>query len=128
MRSLVIVCLLCLPANALAQTPVVNPSTVTFAASLDHVVMMPDGSPLIASYEVQIFDGTTLAKSTDVGKPTPVSGDISVPLDRSGLTTGRTYTAHVAAKGPLGSARSATSSGPFVSVELQRPPTNVRVK
>jgi len=104
----------------------VNPKLATFAASPDHAATLPDSSPAVTRYMLEVYDGATLARSTDVGKPAPVNGDISVPLTNQGLKPNTTYTFHVLTVGPSGSTRSATASNPFAWVDAPRPASNLR--
>lgn len=71
----VILCaLLFLSATAHAQTPLVNPSAVTFAASSDHATN-------VTSYGVEVNRTSGgIAAQADIGKPTPVGPDITTPL------------------------------------------------
>ena len=82
--------------------PMTNPSTLSFIVASDH------DSPAVTSYELRFSDGTV----TDLGKPTPEAGIISVPLPA--LTPGD-YTVTVVAKGPAGETAS-DPSDPFVVV------------
>lgn len=105
-----------LPASA--QTT--NPTQAVFTASADHAT--------VTSYTLEVYDGATLVRSTDLGKPTPVAGDISVALSQTGLQPNKTYTFHIVTVGPGGSTRSATPSNPFVYVEAPRAATNLRAQ
>lgn len=105
-----------------AQTVVTNPNTVTFAASADHSALALDGTtPLVTSYQMQVFleatpTGTPLTV-LELGKPTPVSGAITVTnaVWFAALTPKTRYVAKVAAVGPTGTGVSAASN-PFGNV------------
>ena len=111
----VLVFCLC-PALVSAQTPIVNPSAVTFAASSDHVTN-------VNSYVVEVnrITGTPigLVASVDIGKPTPVGPDITSslpalvgPLPSCTGPTDACYTVTVVTKNGFGATRSAASD-PF---------------
>lgn len=110
---------------AAAQTPVMNPSTVTFKASPDHAT-------LVTSYVVEVWPqgGSAAVRATDIGKPAPnaTSGDITVPLTVGALNSNTTYVAYVTAKGSGGSTRSATPSVPFVWAGAPAAASDVRVQ
>lgn len=129
MRRLLFVLFVLLGAPAFAQTTtVLNPSTVIFTASPDHNATI-GGTAVVSNYVLEVYDGTTLVRSTDLGKPTPnASNDISAPLTNAGLAKNKVYTAFVVAVGPGGSARSATGSSPFAWPDAPRPASNLRVQ
>lgn len=110
-----------------AQTTTLNPSTVTFTASPDHTTTL-GGTAVLTSYVVEVYDGASLVKSTDVGKPTPAAnGDITVPLSSQSLAKNKVFTAQVAAVGPGGTSRSAPSN-PFAYPGAPAAASSVRVQ
>jgi hypothetical protein len=139
LRYLVLSVLLMLAGLALlapvagAQTAVVNPVTVEFTPSADHAVLALDGSPMVTKYEMRIFVETPLGPTpsftTDIGKPTPVAGKITITnaVWFSGLTPNTRYVAKVAAVGPTGEGVS-DPSNPFGNVGNPAKPTAVVVK
>lgn len=112
-----------LPASA--QTAI-NPTTVTFTASADHATVV-GATAVVTSYSVDVYQGATLVRSTDIGKPSPVNGDISTPLVVGVLAKNQVYTLKVVAIGPGGSAGSAAST-PFAWLAAPGPVSNVRVQ
>jgi hypothetical protein len=110
-----------------AQPLTVSPTTLTFAASADHTVVVGTLA-LVTTYHIQIFDGPTQVSLTNVGKPTPnAANDITVPLGGLGLPKNKILTAVVVAVGPGGTAGS-TPSNPFVFLVAPAPAGNVRVQ
>jgi len=112
--------LLCAVAtSAAAQSVIVNPTTIQFAPSADHAVVLPDGQPMVASYEARyaLEGSATVVCAVSLGKPTPVSSLISMPLPLSCVPVSQSarYVVRVAAVGPTGSSASGPS-GPFASV------------
>lgn len=94
-----------------AQTaPVLAPSAVAFTASPDQALVLGT-TPILTNYVIEYYQGTTLVKSTDIGKPTPAptTNDITSPLSSVGLVKNTVYTLQIAAVGPGGTARSANS-------------------
>jgi hypothetical protein len=103
-----------MPSLAFAQTPVLNPTTVTFTAPADHTTN-------VASYVVEVnrVTGTPLgiAASADIGKPTPVGTDITSSVLTTLLPTlpscasaaDGCYTVTILAKNGFGSTRSPAS-------------------
>jgi hypothetical protein len=124
-----LVALLFVATPALAQSaPVLNPTTIIFTASTDHATTL-SGTPVVTRYTLDVYDGTVLVRSTDLGKPTPnASNDITVPLAQGTLSKNQIYTAYVVVIGPGGSARSATASAPFAWPGTPAPASNVRVQ
>ena len=107
--------------SAAAQSVVVNPRTVEFAPSADHATMLPadlGGGPVVVSYEARFETVAGAAVcAVDLGKPTPVSSLISMPLPLACVPAGWAprYVVKVAALGPTGAGVSAASN-PFASV------------
>ncbi len=96
------------------QVAVSNPTVVEFAPSPDDAVI-DHGVAVVASYAVEVYNAGTLAKTTNIGKPTPVAGKITylnLATDLAALPIGSAYTVKVAAVGPGGTGRS-TDSDPF---------------
>lgn len=118
-----------LSAPATAQTAVVNPTTVQFAASADHATLV-EGQPLVASYEVRyrVVGTASVVCQVNLGKPTPMSGTVSMPLPSTCVPLSPTtrYEAIVAALGPTGAGVSAPSN-PFVVVGPPAAPASVAV-
>jgi hypothetical protein len=93
-----------------AQTPIVNPTTLTFAASSDHATN-------VTSYAVEVNRVSGgIAAQADIGKPAPTGPDIttsltsllaSVPSCADAATA--CYNVTVVAKNGFGTARSAAS-------------------
>lgn len=118
-----------------AQT-VINPRYVEFLASADHTVVLPDGAPMVTSYEVRWFlDGAAAPfQKVSLGKPTPDgTGLIRLSLvDPTDLLVGvpvdprSTYFARVAAIGPTGEGESGNSNF-FVRASGPKSPTQPRV-
>jgi hypothetical protein len=104
------------PSIGFAQN-LTNPSAVDFDASPSHSTVTSSTPPvaLVSSYLIEIYASTgALVKATDVGKPAPVSGKITVDLGpiKQTLPLGTGYTIKAVAKGPGGEGRSAASA-PF---------------
>jgi|OpeIllAssembly_1097287.scaffolds.fasta_scaffold18263_3 hypothetical protein len=118
-HGLVLIGGLVIAAPVTAQSVIVNPTTVQFTPSADHAVVLPDGQPMVASYEARyaLEGSATVVCTTNLGKPTPVSSVISMPLPLSCVPTSPSarYVVRVAAVGPTGSGLSGPS-GPFASV------------
>jgi hypothetical protein len=97
---------------------VVNPKTVEFTPSADHdAISVLTGQPVVSRYELRMYleaNPATPISTTDLGKPTPAGGVISVtnPVWFAGLTPNTRYVARVAAIGPTGEGVS-DASGPF---------------
>ena len=101
--------------RALAQTTL-NPTTAVFSASSDQTTTLPDGTPVLQYYQLDLYLSGASApfQSNSLGKPAPDStGTITVDL-RSMFAgwpvPGTVYVADVAAVGPGGSAASALSN------------------
>ena len=101
-----------------AQT-VTDPRYVEFTASADHFALTSGSQPMVSGYQMGWYlSGATAPVSvTDLGKPDP-DGTGTIRLDLFSIlsatpTPGITYTARVAALGPLGSS-SSSDSNPFV--------------
>lgn len=99
------------------QVPaIVNPNGVSFPASPDHAVT-ENGVSLVTRYTLDISSTTAptvVAKSVDLGKPTPVAGNIvysQMATVRATLPSG-SYTAIAYAEGPGGRTGS-VASDPF---------------
>lgn len=113
------------PALPPAVAVAINPTTVQFTASADHNATLSDGTALLTRYELRFYaspNGTTPIATHDLGKPTPVSGVITVVNAAwfTALTANAENLAKVAAIGPGGEGLSGPS-GPFV--ELGPPAT-----
>jgi hypothetical protein len=77
---------------------------VTFTASPDHDATDPiTGDPIVASYELRVYDANGEWVGTDtIGKPTP-NGSNEIVVSDSALVndlSSGTYTLYVAAVGP----------------------------
>jgi len=99
---------------AFAQ-PTLNPTQAQFTPSADHNNTMPDGTPIVSSYRLDLFlqGASAPFQSNPLGKPTPVNGTITVDLTSifaGWPVPGTIYVADVAAVGPGGSAPSALSN------------------
>ncbi len=110
--------MLCGAGGALAQTSVLNPTTVEFDPSPDHSAVSADSQPVVHRYELRMYVlGNSLpAVTTDLGKPAPGS-DGKIRVNFSTLTSpwpppDGDYEARVAAVGPSGVGQS-DSSNPF---------------
>ena len=116
---LVVVAWAALASSAAAQSVLVNPTTIQFAPSADHAVVLPDGQPMVTGYEARyaLEGSATVICATSLGKPTPVSSLISMPLPLSCVPVSQSarYVVRVAAVGPTGSGLSGPS-GPFAFV------------
>jgi hypothetical protein len=104
------------PSVGLAQ-PTLNPTRAEFSPSPDHNNTMPDGTPIVSSYRLDLFlqGASAPFQSNSLGKPTPdpVTGTITVDLTSMFAgwpVAGTIYVADVAAVGPGGSAPSALSN------------------
>jgi hypothetical protein len=101
--------------RAIAQ-PALNPTKAVFSPSPDHNATLPDGTPVVASYRLDLFLSGASApfQSNPLGKPSPdTSGIITVDLTSILVgwpIAGTVYVADVAAVGPGGSAASALSN------------------
>lgn len=106
-----------------AQTVAINPTTVQFTPSADHDALEADGTtPVVTRYELRMYlesDPATAITTTDLGKPAPVAGTISVvnPVWFAGLTPRTRYVATVSAVGAGGTSASGVSN-PFARVSL----------
>lgn len=115
----VLAAILMVTSLAQAQGVAVNAKTVEFTASADHDALSIDGTPMVARYEMRIYTetGGVLFSTTDLGKPVPVAGKISVTnaVWFAGLTPRTKYLARVVAMGGTGEGVSADSN-PFGNV------------
>lgn len=102
-----------LAVTAQEPTPAINPTTAQFTASPKHDELTVGGTPKLTKYVLEIYDGGTMVRATDLGKPTPNGGVISVPLAQAGLKNNTVYRFHILSQGPGGEERSATPSNPF---------------
>ncbi len=103
---------------AFAQVPpIVNPTTIQFTASADHDAVQ-SGLPVVSKYTVDVMSASaptgTVWKTVDLGKPTPVSGQISFAGMGTALSTLNpgSYVAVVKAEGP-GGVTASVPSDPF---------------
>lgn len=114
---------------SVAAAQVVNPRTVEFTPSADHAVTLPDGTPVVTSYRLEIWlVGASAAWSTmPLDKPTPEGdGKIRVtPALLLAVPAGPPHVAYVVAVGPTGEGRSAPSNE-FLRRGAPGAPTNVR--
>ena len=132
LTGLVIACASAVSA-APPQTPsvVLNPQFVDFPASPDHNATSPvSGQSLVSNYRLDIYDGSTLAKSVTVPKQAPVTQNgvpmiVGVPLASTGLQQNKVYTLSPVVVGPGGEARYATASGPFAWETVAAPRAGV---
>ena len=104
------------PSASFAQN-LTNPSAVDFDASPDHarVTSSTPAVPFVSNYLIEIYTSTgTLLRATDIGKPAPVTGKITVDLTpiKQSIPLGTGYTIKAVAKGAGGEGRSAASA-PF---------------
>jgi len=116
-----------MPVVGQAQTPVVNPLTVTFTASADHAATLPDGTAMVTRYEIRHFltGATSPVQVGNLAKPAPVSGVITASITGSlaslPFSPTQVYTAKIAAIGPTGEGVSAASN-PFIIVSSPAAP------
>ena len=113
MRLLLTVCVWCLLTLSASAQVIVNPTKVDFPASADHAVTF-GGVDVVTKYELVIARQSLPAvpvSTTDLGKPTPAAGVISVPLP-GGLPNNTVLLATVRTVGPGGSTPS-VASDPF---------------
>jgi hypothetical protein len=103
------------PLAALAQSTV-NPTKAQFTASSDHNTTASNGTPIVQSYQLEIYlvGATQPVQTYSLGKPTPDSTN-TITVDLTALLVGwpvpgTNYVADVAASGPGGSNRSALSN------------------
>ncbi len=118
-----IVVVLLLSALSARQAVIVNPRTAIFTASPDQAI--------VTNYVLEIYrqsDLNTVVRSTDLGKPTPVGTDITVPLVKTGLVNNTNYVFQIVTNSPGGSVRSPTPSNPFVWADPAAPATNLRAQ
>jgi hypothetical protein len=103
-------------AAATAQTVIVDPKVVEFTPSLDHDAVASDGTLVVQSYSLSIFESATTIplQTVNLGKPTPESdGKIRVPFPtflKPAPVPGVIYVARVAAVGVSKSAASTLSN------------------
>lgn len=110
-----------LPAIRAQSVVAINPTSISFTPSPLHDATLPvSGGAVLTSYAVAIMDGANEVRLTDIGKPTPAGGTITVPLPRTGLANNKTFTAVIVSNGPGGSERS-TPSNPFAWEALSLP-------
>src|SRR5215831_19016251 len=69
------------PVITSAQTTL-NPTQAQFTPSADHNNTLPDGTPVVTSYQLDLFlqGASAPFQSNSLGKPTPVNGTITVDL------------------------------------------------
>ena len=123
MRVAVLVALavLLLAPVARAQTPVpvvINPTTVVIEISPDHNAVLSDGTPLLTRYELWTYlkGGEEPFQKWDVGKPTPVNGEIAV-VNPAWLVLKMNSEGYVRAVAiGIGGHNVSTPSGPFATV------------
>lgn len=125
MKRIVFATVFVLVAVAASAQTVINPTRVEFTPSADHSVVF-EGQPIVTGYQLQFFaSGATDPTTTvDLGKPAPVDGKISLPVDFAAVPIGQVYTAKVAAYGPGGAAASEPSN-PFGRLGPPAAPTAV---
>lgn len=123
----VVACLAIGAAPVAAQAVAINPSTVEFTPSADHLAIDLNGQPVVARYELRLYLETAPQPYTtkDLGKPSlNADGKIFI-TDRSMFLAGAVYNvkcvAKVAAIGPQGEGVSLPSN-PFGNAA---PPTPV---
>lgn len=58
----------------------VDPTTLSFSASSDHSTNNPDGTPKVRSYKLQLLQSGQTVRESNLGKPTPTGGTITVSL------------------------------------------------
>ncbi len=101
--------------------------TVTFIASPDHnATVLVNGSPVpvLTSYRVDIYSGTTVTTTKDCAKPTPATvGGVANVVTCTGVSvpSNVSLTAKVVAIGPGGESTS-VASDPFASVAAPAAP------
>lgn len=94
------------------STFVINPTVLSFVASTEHSTTV-GGTAVLTNYEARYFDGGTSVLVSNLGKPTPGTGNvIAVPVTSAGLPKNKALTVTVAAIGPGGTGVSAPSD-PF---------------
>ena len=111
-------------APVLMQTPGSTPNFAVFTASLDHSVVQ-NTVPLLTKYVLEILKGDgTVGASVDIGKPTPVAGEIQYTgvIALTANLPPANYTVRVAAEGPGGRTLSAVSAPFAVVVPAPRAP------
>jgi all-beta uncharacterized protein len=122
---LTVVCLA--PAPSIAQL-VIDPTRAEFSPSPDHYVTASGGTPIVSSYQLEVYPAGASAplRTIDLGKP-DVDPDgvirvdlipLMIPVPPSGIT----YSASVAAVGPGGVTRSGPSNAFAWSASLPLPP------
>lgn len=117
------------PAEAEAQTQVLNPRVLEYDVSADHAGTLPTGEPAVARYEARWYaaGATAPLTVTDLAKPAPTTGT-RVRLDLTSvigsIPIGTGYTVRVVAIGPSGEGVS-EASNPFARVSPPLPATNV---
>lgn len=124
-----------------AQTVVIDPNSLQFTASADHDATYPDGSFVVTSYRLDVFNSSNVIVSTlplskpsyqTTGCPTGVPAPCIVVAITSFIATlpsNVTMTAQVVTIGPGGS-NASISSNPFARAFTLRAPaavTNVKV-
>src|SRR5262245_13375984 len=96
--------------------PTLNPTRAEFSPSADHSATLPDGTPVVSSYQLDLFLQGAAApfQSIPLGKPSPdTDGTIRIDLTSQFVgwpVPGTVYVADVAASGPGGSSASALSN------------------
>lgn len=117
---------------AVAQTVVLNPTTVEFDPSPDHALNGLDGAPLVTRYQLEMFlEGAVLPFSVqDLGKPSPgPDGKIRI-VNASwfvALAMNVRYVAKVLTIGPTGVGVS-DPSNPFGRTGPPRPVSGLVVR
>jgi antitoxin (DNA-binding transcriptional repressor) of toxin-antitoxin stability system len=101
--------------SAAAQSTV-NPTKAQFTASPDQNATLPDGTPVVQFYQLELYlvGATAPFQTLNMGKPTPDSSG-TITVDLTAVFTGwpipgTLYDADVAAVGPGGVGRSALSN------------------
>lgn len=125
-----LIALLTVTASASGQI-VVDPRIAEFDASADHFAMLPDGTPIVTRYTLNIYMAGAAEPFhvVDLGKPAPQS-DGKIRADFSQKVTawplpGGTYEARVAAVGPAGVSMSTPSNFFTFSMSSDTPTTRV---
>lgn len=111
-------------AGVLLPLQLVNPTTVVFGRSPDHDVV-EGGTEKVTGYTIDVLNGGgTSVASRDIGKPTPVNGEITYTGLRTittGLANGN-YVVVVTAFGPGGRSDGTAPSATFsVAATTSRP-------
>jgi len=126
MRKILFTLILALtPLVVYAQNPVLNPTRISFTASLDHNTIF-GGVAVLTNYQLDVVTLTptgALAFTKNLGKPVPDASNVILVVIPEFLTiaTNTLYYAYLSSVGPGGNSQSVVSD-PFARLGPPAPP------